>query len=104
MNESDEQIIEDFDERIEQGREMDGFKRVPGRVSKNLSVSFAVRLSPDEYEEFSRGAKAKGMTLADLMRSSTRAALAGEIDAEKAAAVAEVRAKAREIVEAASRL
>jgi hypothetical protein len=44
------------------------------------------------------------MTLAELMRSSTRAALAGKLDAGKAAAVAEVRTKAREIVEAASRL
>jgi hypothetical protein len=104
MTESDEEIIDDFAERIAEGRELEGYKRVPGKVSQNLSVSYAIRLSPSEYEEFSQGAKARGMTLADLMRSATRAALAGEIDAEKAAAVAEVRAKAREIAEAASRL
>src|SRR5688572_20610509 len=104
MDESDEAIIKDFEKRVEEGRELEGFKRVPGKVSKNLSVSFAIRLSPEEYEEFSQGAKRRGVTLADLMRSATRAALAGEIDAAKAAAVAEAGTKAREIVEAASRL
>lgn len=104
MSESDDEIIEDFEKRIKEGRELEGFKRVKGRVSKNLSIGYAIRLSPQEYEEFSRGAKAREMTLAEFMRSATRGALAGEIDAEKAAAAAEVRTKARELVEAAARL
>ena len=104
MNESDDEIMRDFDKRIEEGRELEGFKRVKGKVSRNLSIGYAIRLSPEEYEAFSNGAKARGMTLADFMRSSTRGARAGEIDADKAAAAAEVRAKARELVEAAARL
>ena len=74
MNDSDKELIEDFEKRVEEGRELEEFKRVHGKVSKNLSVTYAIRLSPDEYEEFSRAARASGMTLADLMRSSTRAA------------------------------
>lgn len=104
MKESDEEIIQGFDKRVEEGRELEGYKRVKAKVSKNLSIGYAIRLSPAEYEEFNQGAKARGMTLAEFMRSATRGALAGEIDADKAAAAAEVREKARELVEAAARL
>jgi hypothetical protein len=55
VNDSDWELIEDFEKRVEEGRELEDFKRVPGKVSKNLSVTYAIRLSPDEYEEFSRG-------------------------------------------------
>jgi hypothetical protein len=103
-SETDEYIIKDWENRIAEGRELEGLQ--PGRLrpSRNLSVSFAIRLSPQELEEFSKGAKAKGMSLAELMRSATRAALAGELDADKAAAATAVKEKARELVEAANRL
>ncbi len=96
--------MRDFDERAEQGRELDGFKRAKGKVSKNLTVGYAIRLSPDEFREFTKAANERGMSLAELMRSATRGALAGEVDADKAAAAAEVRTKAQELVEAAARL
>jgi hypothetical protein len=89
---------------VAEGRELDGFAPARGKVSKNLSVSYAIRLTPAEYEEFSAGARSPGMTLADFIRSSTRAALAGELDATKAAAAAEVPTKARELLDPAGRL
>jgi hypothetical protein len=104
MNESDEEIMRDWDARVAEGRELEGLKPEKMRPSRNLSVSFAIRLSPQELEEFSKGARAKGMSLAELMRSATRAALAGDLDADKAAAATAVKEKARELVEAANRL
>ncbi|HEX5368987.1 MAG TPA: hypothetical protein VFY10_06180 [Dehalococcoidia bacterium] len=97
MREPDEDIIRDMEKSIEEGRELAGAHRVSGRVSQNLSVTFALRLSRDEHDEFARAAESRGMTLADLMRSATRAAVEGQLDAEKAAALNKARAAAREL-------
>jgi len=75
-----------------------------GRVPGQLRVTHAIRLSPDEYREFNTVAKARGITLADLFRSSVHVAIAGDLDVDKAAAAAEVKEKARELVEVAARL
>jgi hypothetical protein len=102
--ERDAERIGEIEQEIAEGRELEGARPVKGRVSKNLSINFAIRLSPAEFEEFSEGAKARGMTLAELMRSSTRAALAGTFDAERASAVGEAKQKIREAAEALSKV
>ena len=104
MPDSDREIIEDMERQFGAGKELEGYQKVKGRVSGNLSVTYAVRLTPEEYRQFNEAARAKGMTLADLMRSATRAALAGELDAERASALGKARETARELAETLSRL
>jgi hypothetical protein len=90
MRDTDEDIIRDHDKGIEEGTELEGYRPIRGRVSKNLSVSYALRLSPDEYKQFDDAARSKGMNLAEFFRASARAAMAGDLDAGKASAAAEV--------------
>jgi hypothetical protein len=104
MQKSDREMIEEMDAIMDAGTEAEHFAPVPAKASKNLSVTYALRLSPDEYMMFTEAARARNMTLADLMRSATRGALAGEIDVQKAAALDAVRMKARELAEALKEL
>lgn len=104
MRESDDEIIKDLEQAIEEGRELEGARGVPGRASRNLTVTFAIRLSSAEHKEFSQAAEARGMSLADLMRSATRAAIKGEIDADTAQRINDARKAAQELTEALSRL
>lgn len=99
---SEEEIIADFDDRVESGRDLEGFTEVPGRVSKKLSVVYSLRLSPDEYKLFEEAAQARGMRLSDFLRASALGAVEGTIDAEKAAAMSVVKEKVRELSEAVS--
>jgi hypothetical protein len=103
-SEHDEEIIADLERDMAEGRELNGYTRVKGRVSRRLTVSYAIRMSPVEYDVFNEAARARGMTLADFMRSATRAAIAGEIDAVKAAVLNSAREKAEELAEALRRL
>ena len=93
---------EEFDVDAEMAK--DGWSRVAANVSKAPRAVYGLRLSPEEFAAFTAAAKAKNMTLSDFLRSSAWGAVEGKVDAEKAAAAAEVRAKARELIEAASRL
>lgn len=91
MNESDADIIRDIEAQIADGRELEGAQRVPGTVSKNLSVTYTLRLTPEEYSTFNAAAKARGMKLADFTRAALRAAIAGDTDPEQVAAWTEIR-------------
>jgi uncharacterized protein (DUF1778 family) len=104
MRESDEEIIKDMEHQIEEGKELEGYFPIKARVSKNLTVTYAIRLSPDEYSEFNKAAEAHGMTLADFMRNATRAAVKGDVNVSKAAALGEILEKAQQLTEALNRL
>src|SRR5688572_21642292 len=93
---------DDIDIDAEMAKE--GWTRVSARVSKTPRAVFAIRLSPEEMEAFSAASKARNMALADFLRSSARAAIAGDLNPEKAAAAEVVREKVRELAEAANRL
>lgn len=96
---TDKAIIDDMEQQIAAGRELEGYVPARGRVSRRLSVSFAIRMSPEEYAAFNQAAKARGMTLADFMRSSARAAMSGEIDPGRAAVLSSARHKAEQLAE-----
>ena len=100
----DDDVIRDFDERIESGRDLEGFISVPGRVSKNLSVVYSLRLSPEEFTLFEQAAKARGVPLSDFLRAAAHGAVEGDIDADRAAALNLVREKVRELNDAVSRV
>jgi uncharacterized protein (DUF1778 family) len=104
MRESDEEIMRDMERQIAEGKELEGYFPIKARVSKNLTVTYAIRLSPDEYAEFNKAAEAAGMTLADFMRNATRAAVRGDVDISKAAALGAIREKAQQLTEALSKL
>jgi hypothetical protein len=104
MPESDKDLIESLERQIAEGKELEGYSPVKARVSKNLSVTYAIRLSPGEYSEFSAAAKARNMTLADFMRAAARGVVTGEIDVTKAAAIGTAREKVRELAEALRQL
>ena len=102
MSQSDRDFIEDLDRRVEED-DFQGWEQVPGHVSENLTVTYAIRLSPKEHKEFAAAAEARGISLADLMRSATRAAINGELDADTMAALSRARAKAKEVADTLSR-
>lgn len=77
---------------------------VKGRVSKNLRFVYSVRLTPGELDQFSRAAQARSISVSELMRAATQAAIQGNVDLEKAQAVGELKEKARELNEAIERL
>jgi uncharacterized protein (DUF1778 family) len=101
---TDEEIIEDIERSIAEGTELKGWKRIDVKVSKNLTATYGIRMSPEELRMFTDAAKARGMRLSDFMRAAARAAVQGELNAEAAAAVKTVKEKAQELVEAANRL
>ena len=87
-SESDKELMADLEREIE----TDDFTRwtpVDIHVGKDLTISFIVRMSTEDYRELSRAAEGRGMRLDDLMYLATRAAIEGEIDVEKAAKAAE---------------
>jgi hypothetical protein len=104
MQKPDKEMIEEMDAIIEAGTEAEHFVPIQAKPSKNLSVTYAIRLSPEEYETFTDAARARAMTLATFMRSAVHGAIAGEIDVQKAAALSNAREKARELAEALSQL
>ena len=102
MKESDKEYIADLERQIAND-DFEGWEQVPGRVSKNLTVTYAIRLSPAEHKLFAEAAEARGMSLADLMRSATRAAIKGELDVDAMAALSKARDKAKELAETLNR-
>jgi predicted HicB family RNase H-like nuclease len=102
MREPDKDYIADLERQVETD-DFEGWERVPGRVSKNLTVTYAIRLSPEEHKLFAEAAEARGISLADLMRSATRAAIKGELDADAMAALSKARDKAKELAETLNR-
>lgn len=104
MQKSDREIIEEMDAIMEEGAEAQHFVPAKARPSKNLTITYAIRLAPEEYTAFNDAARERGMTLADFMRSAARGAIAGDIDVDKAAALSSAREKARELTEALRRL
>ena len=83
-SESDRELMADLEREIE----TDDFSRwepVDIRVAKDLTISFIVRMSTEDYKDFSKAAEARGMRLDDLMYLATHAAIKGEIDVETAA-------------------
>jgi hypothetical protein len=96
--ETDEEIIADLEKQIAEGRELEGYEPIEARVPKKLSVMYSVRLSPEEYAEFSDAAKARGMTMSDFMRAAARSVIdAGGGD--QAAVLGAARAKLDELAE-----
>jgi len=106
MNERDpdQDILDEYERRIAAGTDLEGLEPANISVSPTARATFSIRLSREEFEAFNEAAKVRRMTLSDFLRSSARAAIAGQIDPEKAAAAERVREKARELVEAASQL
>jgi hypothetical protein len=86
---SEERHDEDFD--IDAEMEKEGWTRIRARVSKTPRAVFGIRLSPEEMEEFSEAAKTRHMTLAEFLRSSARAVIAGEAKLEWAEIEEQVR-------------
>jgi hypothetical protein len=102
MSESDKDYIADLERQVEND-DFESWQRVSGRVSKNLTVTYAIRLSPEEHKRFSEAAEARGMSLADLMRSATRAAIKGELDADARATLSKAKDTAKQLSETLNR-
>ena len=104
MNESDEEMIEELEKILEEGTFEKHYKPVKVHSNGQRSVVYAIRFSPDEAEEFAKAATQRGITLADFLRNAARAAVDGQLDVDRSAALGEARKHARELNEALSRL
>lgn len=101
---TDEEVDERMRKAIEEGRELEGWSAADIKVAKSPRAVYGLRLSLQEYEDIAAAAASKGMTMSDFLRSAARAAIEGDLDVEKAAALATIREKTRELTEAVSRL
>jgi uncharacterized protein (DUF1778 family) len=101
---TDKQIDEEMGRAIAEGRELEGWEPIAARIAKAPRAVYGLRLSAEEYKEISAAAEARGMTMSDFLRSAARAAIDGDVDVEKAAALTIVKQKARELGEAVERL
>jgi hypothetical protein len=106
MNERDPdaEILKEYERRQVDGTDLEGLQPIGANVSPNARAAFSLRLSREEFQRFNAEARARHMTLAAFLRSSAWAAISGETDPGKAAAVAEVRQKLKELSEVAGRL
>jgi hypothetical protein len=104
MGQTDEDMIRELEEILENDTFEQHYKRVNVRRSATRSISFAIRLTQDEVKDFTVAATDRGMTLADFLRSAARAAADGQLDVERSAALGEAKKHAKELNEALSRL
>jgi hypothetical protein len=104
MKDSNREMAEEIDRQVAEGTEFEGLVQVPGRVARNLSVVYSVRLSPEELRRFSEAAGSRGMTLSDFLRAAAEGAIHNGGDLMRAAAIRKVRRKVQELNEAVSQL
>ena len=103
MRRTDQEIIGEHDLAIGEGKELEGYERVHGIVSKNLTFSTSVRFPPEEFSKFTAYARSRGMTLSAFLRAAAEAALGSEDKIERIAAIQEARQKAAELKDALDR-
>jgi hypothetical protein len=103
MPRTDEEIIEEHERAIAEGKELEGYTRINGIVSKNLTFSTSVRFPPDEFSRYTEAARSRGMTLSAFLRAAAEAALSSEADILRIAAIQEARQKVVELQEALDR-
>jgi hypothetical protein len=104
MKKTDEEMIREMDEIEAEDSFEKHFVRVEVKPSTTRTVTFGVRVSPGEAEEFAKAARARGLTLSEYVRSLMRAVQDGSIDLDKAEAVAAIREKTRELAAAVAKL
>jgi predicted DNA-binding protein len=103
MRRTDAEIIEEHEKAIAEGTELEGYTRIEGAVSKNLTFSTSVRFPPEEFSRYSEAARSRGMTLSAFLRAAAEAALNSETDLDRIAAIQEARQKANELQAALAR-
>lgn len=103
IHDNDEAIIAEHERMIAEGREMEGYVPIEGRVSKSLTFSTSIRFPPEEFSRYAEAAKGRGMTLSAFLRAAAEAALNSGSEIERIAALQEARQKAQELQEALAR-
>jgi len=102
MNDPYKDAVAEEDALKGTGREMEGLEGpVPARVKKNADSVYSVRFTKDEMKELREAAEAKGMRISQIIRNGSLAYARG---GQSVPAADEVRAKIRELAEAARRL
>ena len=99
-NKTDQELTAELEQEIEDGSFLEGLRPVKNTAGRPPRAVYTVRLSLEEVQKFEAGAKARGMTLSDFLRSCALASL----DADRGTALGEVREKARALTEAIGRL
>jgi len=102
-----EEWAQHFEDLKAQGRELEGLVPVAARVAKNPDTVYSTRYSKQEIALIRDAARKRGLTASAFIRSAALAAAAGELDlaaGDKAAALGEVREKARDLAAAVERL
>jgi hypothetical protein len=97
-DETDDEVIADMEKQVADGTLLEGWQPIKAKPSRKRSMMFAVRLSDSELKEFTNAAKVRGVTVADLMRSATHAAIIGDLDASRAKSLGAALEHADELV------
>jgi hypothetical protein len=85
---------------MESEKFLENLRPVRNVAKKPPRAVYSIRLSLDEAREFEAAAKARGLTMSDFLRSAAHTSIAADRDS----ALGELRAKLRELNEAASRI
>jgi hypothetical protein len=99
-NRTDQELTAEIEREIEDGSFLKDLRPIKIIAGTPPRAVYTLRLSLEEAQKFDAGAKARGMTLSDFLRSCALASL----DADRGKALGEVREKARALTEAIGRL
>ena len=104
---SPEEWVKYFDDLKAQGKELDGLVPVAARTRANPDTVYSTRYSKEAIALIRGAAKKSGLNTSAFIRRAALAAAAGELDlaaGEKAAAVVDVRERARDLAAAVEAL
>jgi len=107
MKESNEDIARRYDKAIAEGREGEGLVSVKAHVKSNADVVYSSRFSRDEIAVVRQAAQKQGLAPTAFIRRAALAAAAETLDlksADRVEALQDVKAKARDLAEAAGKL
>lgn len=78
----------------------------PIKVRRGASVStmFSLRIDAAELTRIGEAARARGLTVSELMRKATLAAIEDQDETQRALAIGAAKAKAKELTDALSKL
>jgi hypothetical protein len=80
-----EELVREWDKKIESGREAEGLTPVKARVTPNGGTHVSFRLSTEDFVAFSKAAQDRGLSLSAFLRQAAYAVIEGEVDVEDGA-------------------
>jgi hypothetical protein len=75
-----EELVREWDEKIESGREAEGLAPLTVKVSPTTSTMVSFRLSNEDFVAFNKAAKERGLGMSAFLRQAAYAVIQGGVD------------------------